>query len=55
MATPKPKAPLINFDDMLGIEPKQDTVPAPVQGGTGASQSPADAGPRGTRRREPDT
>ncbi len=33
MATPKPKAPLINFDDMLGIEPKQDTVPASVQGG----------------------
>ncbi len=33
MATPKPKAPLINFDDMLGIEPKRDTVPAPVQGG----------------------
>lgn len=33
MATPKPKAPLINFDDMLGIEPKQDTAPAPVQGG----------------------
>ncbi|QNK42193.1 ParB N-terminal domain-containing protein [Caproicibacter fermentans] len=33
MTTPKPKAPLINFDDMLGIEPKQDTAPAPVQGG----------------------
>ena len=33
MATPKPKAPLINFDDMLGIEPKQGIDSAPVQGG----------------------
>lgn len=33
MAIPKPKAPLINFDDMLEIEPKRDTVPASVQGG----------------------
>ena len=33
MATPKPKVPLINFDDMLGIEPKQDTASASVQGG----------------------
>lgn len=33
MAIPKPKAALIDFDEMLGIEPQQDTVPAPVQGG----------------------
>lgn len=33
MAIPKPKAALIDFDEMLGIEPWQDTVPAPVQGG----------------------
>jgi ParB family chromosome partitioning protein len=33
MAIPKPKAALIDFDEMLGIEPRQDTAPAPVQGG----------------------
>lgn len=33
MAIPKPKAALIDFDEMLGIEPQQDTAPAPVQGG----------------------
>ena len=33
MAIPKPKAALIDFDEMLGIEPLQDTAPAPVQGG----------------------
>jgi ParB family chromosome partitioning protein len=33
MATPKPKAALIDFDEMLGIEPRQDAAPAPVQGG----------------------
>ncbi|RFZ78514.1 chromosome partitioning protein ParB [Lacrimispora amygdalina] len=33
MAIPKPKAALIDFDEMLGIEPRQDAAPAPVQGG----------------------
>lgn len=33
MAIPKPRATLINFDEMLGIEPEQDTAPAPVQSG----------------------
>jgi len=33
MAIPKPRAPLINFDEMLGIEAQHDTAPAPVQGG----------------------
>ena len=33
MAIPKPKAALIDFDEMLGIEPQRDTAPAPVQGG----------------------
>ncbi len=33
MAIPKPKAALIDFDEMLGIETQQDTAPAPVQGG----------------------
>lgn len=33
MAIPKPKATLIDFDEMLGIETQQDTAPAPVQGG----------------------
>lgn len=33
MAIPKPKAPLIDFDEMLGIEIQHDTAPAPVQGG----------------------
>jgi ParB family chromosome partitioning protein len=33
MATPKPKANFIDFEEMLGIEPPQDTAPAPVQGG----------------------
>ncbi len=33
MAIPKPKAALIDFDEMLGIEPQHDTAPAPVQGG----------------------
>ncbi|WP_367569445.1 ParB N-terminal domain-containing protein [Lacrimispora sp.] len=33
MAIPKPKVSLIDFDEMLGIEPQQDATPAPVQGG----------------------
>ena len=33
MAIPKPKAALIDFDEMLGIEPQQDAAPAPMQGG----------------------
>ena len=33
MAIPKPKAPLIDFDEMLGIETQHDTAPAPVQVG----------------------
>lgn len=33
MATPKPKARFVDFEEMLSIEPQQDTAPAPVQGG----------------------
>ena len=33
MATPKPKARFVDFEEMLGIESQQDTAPAPVQGG----------------------
>lgn len=33
MATPKPKARFVDFEEMMSIEPQQDTAPAPVQGG----------------------
>jgi ParB family chromosome partitioning protein len=33
MATPKPKARFVDFEEMLSIEPQQDTAPAPAQGG----------------------
>lgn len=33
MATPKPKARFVDFEEMISIEPQQDTAPAPVQGG----------------------
>ena len=32
MATPKPKARFVDFEEM-SIEPQQDTAPAPAQGG----------------------
>ncbi|MGC6175154.1 ParB N-terminal domain-containing protein [Lacrimispora sp. 38-1] len=32
MATPKPKARFVDFEEMISIEPQQDTAPAPVQG-----------------------
>lgn len=33
MATPKPKARFVDFEEMMSIEPQQDTAPVPVQGG----------------------
>ncbi len=33
MATPKPKARFMDFQEMLSIDTPQDTAPAPVQGG----------------------